>query len=124
MKLFIRIVDGMPFEHPIIEENFCQVFPDVDINNLPPEFARFERIELPRIKPYEVYEGTTYELDKDCYKDVHHIRSMTDEERAIKINQMMDYPHPDDWIFSEERCEWVPQSLNTGVAGSAPNVIG
>ena len=44
MELFIQIRDGLPFGHPIYGDNFRQAFPDVDLENLPPEFARFERI--------------------------------------------------------------------------------
>ena len=44
MNLFIRIVDGQPFEHPIFEDNFKQAFPDVDLNNLPSEFLKFVRV--------------------------------------------------------------------------------
>ena len=124
MKLFIRIIDGIPFEHPIVEENFCQAFPHIDINNLPPEFAPFERVELQRAGPYEEYLNTTYELVGSVYKDVHHFRQFSQEERAQKIAITQELPHPDGWIFSEERCEWIPQALNTDVAGSAPNVIG
>jgi len=82
MELFIRIKDGLPFEHPILEDNFCEAFPDIDIINLPPEFARFERVERPEIGSYQVYEGVTYELIGDIYKDVHHVREMTNEEKA------------------------------------------
>ena len=31
MRLFIQIRDGQPFEHPIIEDNFREAFPDIDI---------------------------------------------------------------------------------------------
>ena len=41
MELFIQIRNGQPFEHPIFGDNFRQAFPDVDVDNLPPEFARF-----------------------------------------------------------------------------------
>lgn len=43
MDYIIRIKDGMPFEHPIAIENFVQIYPDVDLNNLPAEFAPFEK---------------------------------------------------------------------------------
>ena len=32
MNLYIRIVDGKIFEHPITEENMLIAFPDVDLN--------------------------------------------------------------------------------------------
>jgi hypothetical protein len=82
MELFIRIKDGQPFEHPIMGNNFRQAFPDIDTNNLPLEFARFERIERPLSEPYTVYVGVTYEWVDGIVKDVHQFRSMTEEERA------------------------------------------
>jgi len=124
MELFIRIIDGKPFEHPIISENFCQAFPDVDTSNLPPEFARFERIEKPMIGVYEFYEGVTYELFDGVWKDVHHLRPMTAEEKAEQIAYVLAQPHPDGWVFDEERCAWVPDRPSTNLPGSAPNVIG
>ena len=56
MELFIRIVDGAPFEHPIMGDNFREAFPHIDTENLPPEFARFVRVAMPTIGVYEVYE--------------------------------------------------------------------
>jgi len=85
MELYIRIKDGQPFEHPILGDNFREAFPDIDTNNLPPEFARFTRIEVPTIDVYEVYEGVEYQLQEDgSYMDVHTIRDMTVEEKAAR----------------------------------------
>ena len=114
----------MPFEHPIFEDNFRQAFPDVDVSNLPPEFARFERVERRRLGPYEVYEGVTYELIGGVYKDVHQIRAMSEEEKAQKIALMKSLDHPDGWVFSQDKCEWVAPEHDTSSSGSAPNVIG
>lgn len=112
MKLFIRIKDGQPFEHPILEDNFKQAFPKVNINNLPLEFATFQRIEQPLINVYEVYEGVTYEWDNDTVKDVHHVREMTNEEKIEKQNQVKDQWTQDggfaSWTFDEETCSFVP----------------
>lgn len=91
MELFIRIKDGQPFEHPILWDNFCQAFPNIDVNNLPPEFARFERVEPPALGEFEVYVGVTYEKFGDIYKDVHHVRDMTPEEKAIKEQQTLEF---------------------------------
>ena len=108
MELFIQIRDGLPFGHPIYGDNFRQAFPDVDLENLPPEFARFERIEAPTLTPYEVYEGVTYELDNGVYKDMHHTRPMTDAEMSAKIDEAKARRHPDDWVFNEAVCAWQP----------------
>lgn len=124
MELFIRIKDGQPSEHPIMGENFKQAFPEIDTTDLPPDFARFERVELPVVGPYEIYQGVTYEWFGEIVKDVHHVRPMTAAEKAAKIEKAMADPHPDGWVFNEEECGWFPVPLSLDVAGSTPNVIG
>jgi len=127
MELYIRIVDGQPFEHPIFGDNFRQVFTNVDTDNLPPEFAKFERIEQPVHSVYEVYEGATYEWFDGVIKDVHHVRAMTVEERQAKIDEVKSAftPTGDGWVFDEEKCAWIsPTDAQLEVSGSAPNVIG
>lgn len=110
MNLFIKIKDGLPFEHPILEENFCETYPNVDINNLPPEFARFERVERPNVGFYEVLvsETPSYELVDGVYKDVWHVRAMTAEEKEAKQQQVRDVffsrPYIENfstWIWSD-----------------------
>lgn len=110
MELFIRIKDGQPFEHPLIADNFFAVFPHVDPNNLPPEFAKFERVPLPDVTVYEVYEGTTYEWFDGIVKDVHHVRDMTEEEKINTQNRAKEIWQQDggfaSWIFNEETCSF------------------
>lgn len=109
MKLFIRIQDGQPFEHPIMEDNFRAAFPDVDTNNLPPQFARFNRIAPPALGVYEVYEGVTYEPCENGFTDVHHVRSMTDQEKLDKQNATKAYwaEHGfPSWVFDEATCSF------------------
>lgn len=82
MNLYIQIRDGQPYEHPIMEDNFLAAFPHIDLNNLPPEFAKFERVSLPLLGQYEVYEGVRYEWFNGLVKDVHIVRAMTDQEKT------------------------------------------
>ena len=82
MKLFIKIQDGKPFEHPIMDENMRDAFPHIDQNNLPDTFAEFVRVAPPNIDRFEVYEGVTYEKVGNIYTDVHHVRPMTEEEKV------------------------------------------
>ena len=124
MQLFIQIKNGMPFEHPIFEDNLRQAFPDVDLENLPPEFAKFERVERPKIGPYEIYEGVTYELIDNIYTDVHQIRAMSEEEKVQKIAFMQSMEYPDGWVFDETKCKWVSPERDTSISGSEPDVIG
>lgn len=114
MKLYIRIVNGEIFEHPIFEDNFMQAYPDIDINNLPPEFAVFERVPRPELNVYEVYEGVTYAFKEDSYvvTDVHEVRQMTDEEKTELQNKTKDQWESDvgfdSWVFNEELCRFDP----------------
>ena len=109
MELFIRVKDGQAFEHPILSDNFRQAFPDVDVNNLPAEFARFERIAPPKLGPYELYEGVTYEKIGDIFKDVHHVRQMTaDEKLALQEKTKLEWDNRyPSWSFNEELCAFV-----------------
>ena len=88
MELYIQMRDGQPYEHPIMGDNFCEAFPHIDVNNLPPEFARFERIACPN-------EATMFQVDQVAYqwvngivKDVWTIRDMTEQERKQKIQEI------------------------------------
>ncbi len=118
MELFIQLQNGQPFEHPIFGDNFRAAFPDVDTDDLPPEFARFTRVEPPVIGTYEVYEGATYERSAEGFTDVHHVRPMTDDERAAKNQQLTDERNA--------LAEWLKDNPlpETDQPGSAPNVIG
>lgn len=87
MKLFIQIRDGQPYQHPIFEDNFQQAFPDIDVNNLPPEFAKFERVPCPRNAGLFEIDEVRYEWDGNIVKDVWFIREMTEEEKDKTINE-------------------------------------
>ena len=107
MELFIRIVNGQPFEHPIHPKNFIEAFPDVDVNNLPPEFARFVRSGAPRLGPYEKNQTVTYELVNGVYTDVFHCEQMTDEEILNKQNSVKEawaLTGISSWTFNETTC--------------------
>lgn len=110
MNLYIQLQNGQPINHPIMEDNLRQAFPEMDINNLPETFARFERIASPGVGVYEVSEGTTYEWVDGIVKDVHHIRAMTLEERTAKQDAAKDEWQQNDgfasWIFNEENCRF------------------
>ena len=111
MKLFIRIKDGMPFEHPIVEENFRQAFPNVDINNLPDNFAEFVRVQAPILGPYEKNQTVSYQLVNGKYTDVYTCEQMTAEEILAKQDRVktewslspISYPS---WSFNETTCSF------------------
>lgn len=111
MELYIRIKDGQPFEHPIFVDNFRQAFPDIDTNNLPAEFAKFERVERPILGVYQVMtaEEPTYELNGAVYKDIWHKRDITAEEIAVKQQAVKDSWALNgfaSWLFNETTCEF------------------
>lgn len=121
MELYIRIKDGQPFEHPIFGDNFRQAFPEIDVNNLPPEFAKFERVERPVLGMYEVLESETptYELIDGVYKDVWRKREMNAEEKEIRkqntiknIKELWNSREQSEnwsaWIFNEETLKYDP----------------
>lgn len=112
MELYIRIVDGQPFEHPIEGSNFRQAFPNIDTNNLPVDFARFVRVAPPSVGVYEVYTGVTYELVDGVYTDVHRVEPMTEQQKADKQDEIKSvwaanggFPS---WIFDKETCSFNP----------------
>jgi hypothetical protein len=88
MDLFIQIRDGQPFEHPIFGDNFREAFPHVDVNNLPPEFARFERVESPQLATMFEVDEVRYEWVEGVVKDIWSVRPMTDQERTEKLEEL------------------------------------
>lgn len=87
MELFIQIRDGQPYEHPILGDNFREAFPDVDVNNLPSEFARFERIPCPFEKQIFKVHEVTYQLVDGIFKDVWSERDANEAERAVQLEE-------------------------------------
>lgn len=86
MKLYIETENGQIKNHPALEENLLQAF-----DTIPANWVLFERIEQPIVNIYEVYEGVTYEFIDGIVKDVHHVRLMTNEEKAIKDAEIEQY---------------------------------
>ena len=86
MDFFIRILDGQPYGHPIVGDNFREAFPDIDPANLPPEFASFIRIDPDSIQFlmgfYEVL-VEEYVWDGLVVRDNWHMRPMTEEEHEV-----------------------------------------
>lgn len=113
MRLFIKIVDGQPFEHPITDENFREAFPDVDMNNLPEGFAEFIRVEPPTTNRFEVCEKGAYEKVGDKYTDVYLVRPMTEEEKTEIINKQKAAKPKENWRWDDINCRWLPPKIPT-----------
>jgi hypothetical protein len=84
MNLYIQIRNGVPYEHPIFEDNFREAFPHIDTNNLPPEFARFVRVECPNNAGTFEVDEVSYQFIDGVVTDVWSVRQMTAEEKVIK----------------------------------------
>lgn len=111
MAYYIKVENGQAVDHPITEENLIQAFPGIDINNLPPEFAVFERVGYPVLGPYEIYTGHTYENNNGVFRDVHSVREMTSEEKTAKQDQVrQSYARTGfvGWVFNETTCTFDP----------------
>lgn len=108
MELYIKIFNGLPHEHPIVKDNFQQAFPNIDVNNLPSEFARFERVACPNnAGVYEINE-VSYQWVDGVVKDVWTVRAMTVEEKTAKIEQAMATKPFPSWVFDEVTCSFNP----------------
>jgi hypothetical protein len=115
MNLYIQIKDGVIFKHPIHEDNFKEAFPDVDVNNLPPEFAKFERVEAPtNIGIYEVAE-VSYQWVDGIVKDVWAVCEISAEEKLAKQEVVKtawaNRPQLENfsaWTFNEATCLYEP----------------
>ena len=112
MELYIRVADGKAVEHPILGDNFREAFPDIDTDNLPSGFAKFVRVAQPTTGPYEVYEGVTYELSGDVFTDVHQVRTMTEQEKTDKQDQVKSSWATNggyaSWVFDADTCSFKP----------------
>lgn len=106
IKLYIRVENGQPLGNPIVEANMRQAFPEVDLDNLPPEFARFTRIPRPQIGRFEIYDGVTYEWNGAAFTDVHHVRPMTSAEKQTIIDELQATSPGEGFIWDEERVMW------------------
>jgi len=110
MELFIRLLDGQPFEHPIMGDNFRQAFPNIDTNNLPDNFAKFERIPKPSLVYAKLNNPQpTYQWVDGVVKDVWDITQMTEQEILEKQNAVKvawaNHPYQS-WVFNETICQF------------------
>ena len=114
MNLYIQIDEnGKTVNHPIMEENLRQAFPGIDTNNLPSNFAKFQRTAAPTRTAYEKDPRVTYELRGDVYTEVYHGEYMTREEAIELQNQVKaawaaNPSSPASWVFNDFTCRHEP----------------
>ena len=115
-KLYIQIKNGEPYQHPIIELNLLQAWPGLDLKNLPPWLAHFERVhwsERPTLGPYDKYIKEIYYAKADgVITERLEIVSMTSEEKIAKQDaerdawEAQDPPGPASWTFNPTTCQY------------------
>jgi hypothetical protein len=110
MELYIQIRDGQPFEHPIMGENFRSAFPHIDVDNLPPEFARFERINKPKPQVFEVIENAGYAWVDGVVKDIWVSRPMTAEEESSKRQDLT--------VGVSNQLSWYKERANNNISSA------
>lgn len=113
MRLIIRIKNGQPYEHPMLEENFIQAFPGVNLTDLPADFAWFERVPAPVLGIYQKNQRVAYQLCTDgIYRDVWYCDDMTAEEIKEKQDAVKAYWIQKNgyasWVFNEATCTFNP----------------
>ena len=90
INCFIKIVDGQPFEHPIMEDNFRLAYPEIDPDNLPENFARFTRLPYPAFSPRDFKRASltsTYIPCEGGWMDDWGVEDLTEEEKAAVITE-------------------------------------
>jgi hypothetical protein len=113
MNLYIRLENGQPFEHPILEANLLQAYPELNLNELPDWLARFTRLEVPTgmtLGPYEALE-CSYQMVDGVVTDVWAKRQFTEAEKLEKQRITKEaWPTLEigkrfvSWVFNEDRC--------------------
>jgi hypothetical protein len=102
----------VPVEHPITGSNLQYLFPTIDLeNNLPENFAKFQRNPIPELSVYEKFEGTTYEFIDGVVQDVHKISKMSKTEIKqiqdnVKTNWKSNPLAFKSWKFNTETCSF------------------
>ncbi len=117
MNLYIKVIDGVPVDHPLLETNLLEVFQLAEITQqflAENSYAKFERRNVP---PSEIVVSSNgYELCEDgVVRDVLMTRELTQEE---KLNEWVRRPRqfhlansdwtqmPDAPLSAEKKAEW------------------
>lgn len=109
-QYIIEIKDGKPVNHPMILENFVQCFPEIDLGNLPENYAHFEKTDRPILTVYQELLSVhpSYEVANGIVKEVWVIREYSPDEKQRKMDAEKAQPHPNGWLFDEELCCYMP----------------
>lgn len=114
MEYFIHINNGNPIGTPIPKQVFIETFPHIDIINLPPDFARFEKTSTPVLGPYEKNQRYEYVIRSDgvCtdvwYKDDMTLEEIKFKQDSIKLRWANSNKTPKSWVFNDNICDFSP----------------
>jgi len=112
MSLYIQIENGLPINHPALEENIFQVY-----GLIPNNWELFTRIKKPVPTIYQILDSNTptYAKVNGVWADVWALRDMTAEEKATKQQAVRDEFNAREqasnwsaWIMDEATCTMIP----------------
>lgn len=92
MKLYIKIENGIPVDHPIIYENLIAAYPNLDVNNLQ-GFAEFERTENTTTPTEFQISEASYALQEGIVKESWSVRDMTETEIETVVNNKISHAY-------------------------------
>ena len=90
-KLYIKVIDGVITDHPMLDRCVKVLHPEFDGTILPNGIKEFVRVPQPDITLFQKIEGT-YAFDGDKVTDVWTITNMTEEEKQEVINSLGQLP--------------------------------
>lgn len=112
MNLYIEIENGLPINHPALEENLLQAFGEIPVH-----WESFLRVERPILAAYQTLDtqDPEYLLVENVWTDVWSIRNMTADEIAFKQQAVKEnwvsLPNRENfaaWVFDEITCSFIP----------------
>ena len=132
-KLYIKVDENNNFvDHPHFESNLRQLYPKHDFSSgAPSGWMVFERVAPPNIGTYQKFDetkgsniaiafdhnGLEYKIVDGVYKDVWHVKDMTDAEKLEKQNDVKNKwaefiatdegANFSDYVFDEATCQFV-----------------
>jgi hypothetical protein len=120
INLYIKIIAGLPDGHPMVESNLLQVYPGIDLDNLPSNIAKFYRIPPPHPTIYQRVSGPVYALnDEGVYTDVYTIEEISNSEKIILQNMIkaswIETNGHKSWLFNEATCRHEPPTPQPAV---------
>lgn len=119
-KIYIKIVDGSPVSHPVLESNLKANYLDHDFSTgVPDGYVEFTRVKRPETTPYQKFldNARQYALVDGKWQDVWTITNLTDSEKTALIDakkaQWISEGGPSihpSFVWSEEFCCYRPPS--------------